>query len=1824
MNQSTSKTVNAANVCRRLAALLATLALLASMTLPVYAEALENAAVADDTQTTASEVVADDGAMSEDNTTPDTTGAGKTADDAADTTEDTTDSENSEQESDDKQTEQPEDAIDEDTDEAIDDLVDDSAQDASDAEEQPEDEAIESNSDIVLQDATAEEDFWIYFAPPLEWGTPETITLTAKKGGDGTGAKLQELTKVMTQAEFSTTDGRQVYGAKLHYSSGFDSAGKELAMSVLETLDCPYNGYASVKFSYGDKELTAISAWTARSDFNNKCFSDGNWIETSSLAPKHQRLAGKPMAFKNSSKVALANVTAHFYEKDTNGELIEIQPAVALDTVEPNSVVSFTIPVAVCSYVKFTATVDGKTKDISGLYNFYNETVTTEESKFNYSSDNRYCYIYSGTSKAQWGATTGRTLYFDATFSKLDPEKGYSIPKNGGSVYYYLTGTDKAALKGTMNAEGNDLYSVALPDGYDKVVFASYQYDPSDKDHQLAWCGDSTALCDIPNDQIAPCFYADTSDDYVYNTKLDNQRGGYWEEVGTLRDAEAGKSDGEVVDVESKTFTQDSGTKYISSTLYDYYTDWELNGKNRDKYSGDNGMSQRNWVTFRQFDQALSDYYSSYNKDGKTVQYPIYTGHFQPDFLGGNKFSEIANALNLYGWTNYNTFMAVNNSTTDIKGKYHLASDSDKDTNNYTYVLQGLVSNELNSNDEPTMQGTDLVEPHFNKAFLEGANTKNAVLGKVYENVDFPFTKAKVFFNTNTNQGDDFEYWHYDAGEKSLYLKQKEGTTDQYFLEAPANGKDDKSQNVDSSSNGLGAYGYFPFNATAKEKNANTYNYGFGTKLQFDFTLTDDGTVMNSNGQKVSIKFFFSGDDDVWVFIDGKLALDVGGAHGKCSGLLEFGKNCYTPYVSKAKDGVTKYGELTTPKTIQYLNNTVEFKYAGKETELSAGTHTLTFFYMERGMWESNMAVAFNFPDHNELQVEKKVELSAVNELFQSCFQNRELFTFNIKNLATHYDTKEAQGTGKIKTETVDLTKATPNPATTNMGDKNLFKLDTNPKPETNDTGQVLHWYAQYTDTNSQYRDKRYGILTLGDDDTINISQMKYLTFKVYVKAESGQSTPSISNMYLELRDAKDKKKGGVNGASLSGTTYGTVTMAENQWITIKLDLDKLKADNDFRGTVQSIYFGCNYPRNIYLKDFVFTSAMPDAGMVGFTTQQQDIPDYKSATSGNLENAYNARFTSTKANAGTQVVDKDGNFLLADGETVTFTDQFRRGSYISLNEVLNTDLFTTTWTLYENGQEVTKMEDGKTVENPGQTPNLVNQPSTGSNTGPNDGRTEVWTEANHNNGYTATGKAKPADANTIVFRSYSNPDSDSDAAFTKLKVRYVNTVKTGSLTIKKAAPEGEKLDGDYKFRITFSNVGGLSLETDPIPTEITIHGTDSKTIDGIPLGTRFRVEEIDEGGDHLQKIEFTGDNIPADAEISDGKQARGTVVTGDTSQVEVTFTNTTHELFDLDLTKQWKDADGNVVTADLPEQIYVQLQRKKETEPDTEWKAVKYPEDSTVDYVTITPDNGGWNYKFANLDRTDVGDTSENNRWTYRVVEGTLKKGASGKDVFELVEDGGTLLLKDNVYQVSGGTETAGENNNSTVTLTNTRQNPKFDLDVIKKSADEENVFLGGVEFTLDKLDESGNAITTDGYPKYGITNNNGELMLKGENGEATTTKAFENLDAGTYRLTETKTQAGYSLLSGPITIQFTQDGKCYLNGSKITVSTTEKETEFEKNTTDGSYTLTLTVLNRKVPELPHTGADAPSLWLLIGLPLAVAGLLVLVFRYNKKGGRTK
>lgn len=1720
----------------------------------------------------------------------------------------------------------------------------------------------------------------LYFAVPSNWSNYTKVKIHAIIGQSPQDRKYY---LDMQEADI-TEDGRKIYSAVLNKAKHYPNNGLGGLEFCGYAEDSPTDDNPTYKVTIVQVDNNNSLPWMSFNptdgsyiggdyyDGKNGNGNQGNsWDRTkwTDYTVSHKHFANKTMAFENKTSEPLTNVQAWFYEPK-EGELKPVCDPIPLNSAElasgiaSGSTAKFKIPSVLCSYVQFTWD-EGDSHKSSKIYNFYGEDVSGGDKKSFTYSDTSNCFIYTGANNERWGIENSFCIYYDATFSKmaLTGDTGdYSIPKaNQSTVYYRLKGDGKESIGGTMSRiEDTDYYAADVPDGYTKIVFSSY---PLSDDEDLATCGNSTKWEDIPSGykDTEQCFYADTNDDAVYSK---GTRGGYWALKDTTpRDAEKGKSTGtKVVDIESAPFTEEANTKYVTSTLYDYYTDYELNGNNRGSYDQKSStVSHRNWVPFREFDQALSDYYE---KAG--AQYPIYTGHFQPG--GGTNFSDIASTLNLFGYNNVKRFMAINNS------QYN--EDPNNNSNGHTnYAYQGLVKDKTstgNADGAPLLNGTEkaTVEPHFNKEFLLGENSKKAKLGDVYDNVAFPFTKKQIF---DEDQGVD--YWCFDSKDTTLYLKQnsEQNSDSKYFLQSQSADNRESSRNVSASSTPKDPYGYFPFNETATSGVFSTYNYGFGTKLQMDFTLTDDGMVeADGKNGKTNIKFFFSGDDDVWVFIDGKLALDVGGAHGEVSGLLEFGKadeknNSVTAYVSRVKTGGTssegdKDEKVEPVKTVTYNKEVINFYAQGTTlNDLGKGKkHTLTMYYMERGMWESNMAVAFNFPDNNELQVQKEVDLKNVtDDDFKNCFKNQKIFNFTIQNQATHYGKTDAVGPNESGTQSQKVNLNESNIAAATPGNEYdyIFRRETNPWPDSgNENEQVLHWYARYMDTQSAAREKRRGILTLGKP--INIKDMRFLTFQVYVSQKDG-SDLSLNNLYLELLDNQTPtpgQKGSLGTTGINGATYGSVEVKTDQWVTVKLDLHKMKEQGKFNNNVATIRVGDNYNRNIYFRNFTFIPKAVPSKMTGFTTDQKDIPDYGSAESGHLENAENAQYTSNM-DTDTQLVDGDGRFVLEAGETVTFSDQFRRGSYISLKEDLNQNLYDTTWTVYENGQKVTSMIEGNSVSLPSTIPSLDGQ----KGRGPNDGRTENkgTDDEQKGNNYTGT---KP-DTNTIVFRSYNDPDENS-STLTKLKVEYVNTVKTGGLKIQKKAAAGEvdNIKGTYKFKVTFNNVGGEGLEDGDIIREYTIDMSDTQnpehicTITGIPVGTRYTIEEVKPKDSRLQSVTVTGGENNAHL-ISNDTMVEGVIVeSADPKNPEVTaiFTNTRRTLINIAFDKLWKDADGtDLSTKNQPNEIYIQLQRRLETQTsDKDWKPVKYPTADSPDYVTITRGDNGWQFTFSNLDQYPVDDTNTN--YQYRIVEGTVD------DKGKFTQANGTITIDGNTYGVTvtakatpkseadstgsstGNTATANSETNSetgatttpatatdgtitgdsgTIVLTNTLQNPKFVLNIIKKDAEKDKnnneVFLKDVEFKLEKL----KAETTEGEPQVDTTyefdkENTGSITATtNENGEIT--NAFTNLKPGTYRLTETKAYPGYNLLAQPIVIKFTQGGKCSIDGVEVS----ESDGSFKPGP-NNTYTMTLTVLNRKTPELPHTGADAPSLWLLIGMPLAVAGLLIFTFRYNRKGGR--
>ena len=1741
------------------------------------------------------------------------------------------------------------------------------------------------------------ETYTLYFAVPSGWSDCTVVKIHA---ADGQDPKRDHFYYLEMQEVSETKDQRKIYSAVLkkadHYKNGGlnglefcgykgDSINDENPAHKIVIAEVGQQSPPWMTFNPDDKDHYIGGNYY---DGNNGNGNQGNsWDRTKwkDYTVGHKHFANKEMAFENKTSETLTNVKAWFYEPDDKGVLVQVgEQPISLNDIQPNFTAKFKIPDAFCSFVRFTAGNDNT--EISKYYNFYNGEVTGENQKrFQYSEGQCYCYMYNGIEDATWGRPGAIRIYYDATFSKMalnGDTDNYSIPKanNQETIYYRIKGGDGVKSEsGTLVKDGTNenLYYIDIPQGYSSIIFSGEEIGD---DNATKGNGVSTEWLPIPTDD-KNCFYADTNDDAVYTN---GQRGGYWAPKGTLRDAETWKNTDttdttktKVVDIESAPFTEEANTKYVTSTLYDYYTDYELNGNNRDKYDNDNTVNQRHWVPFRQFDQAISDYYQSYvnNNTGKSIIYPIYTGHFQPSDWAP-KFADIASTLNLYGWSSYNIFIAANNSNFDIGG------GNEKNS----YAFQGIVADKRDSDGDIVMNGTTLKEPHFNEEFLTSKNSKNAKLGEVYHNVEFPFTQKEVFVESD-QKGKGVKYWWFDSKETSLYLR-KDTNSDQLYLGNDSTGEttaeylSEASHNVDSASdpNKVSTqYGFFPFNETTTSNSAVRYNYGYGAKLEIPFTLTSTGTVKDDYNNEIPIRFYFSGDDDVWVFIDDQLVLDIGGAHARVSGVLEFDqrdnkKNTVTSYVSRVKNSKTdNYGaedcdenKHETETSITYLGTTEKYyKNASVSIpNLSTGKHTLTMYYMERGMWESNMAVAFNFPDNNELQVQKEVDLKNVtDDDFRNCFKNQKIFNFTIQNQATHYGTTPAAkpNTGDVQYQKVDLTekggntfKPATEPTESNKGDY-IFELADNPHPDPgNENEQVLHWYARYTDTEpvSAARKKRYGILTL--KNPIDIKDERFLTFQVYVDPGDSGGDLSLNNLYLELLDENDVQKGSLGTSGINGATYGSVEVKTGAWVTVKLDLNKMKARDGFSDNVKTIRVGDNYNRNIYFRNFTFIPKAVPSKVTGFTTDQEKIPDYGSAESGHLENAENAQYTSSN-DTDTQLVDKDGRFVLEAGETVTFSDQFRRGSYISLKEELNQSLYDTTWTVYENGQKVTSMMGGDSVSLPSPTPSLIEQ----KGSSPNDGRTEK-TGAEEQNKYDGN---KPS-ADTIVFRSYKDPDENS-STLTKLKVKYVNTVKTGGLKIQKQAAAGEEknITGTYKFKVTFSDVGGAGLEKEDIIRYVEIDMNDAVkypdhtvTITGIPVGTRYTIEEetpLD--GSRLQSVTVPKDCDSAD--VIDNTMVEGVIKEANTSPITAIFTNTKRTLINIEFNKLWEDADGtDLSTKNPPDTIYIQLQRRlKNGTGYTDWEPVNYPTAESPKYVTINRDDYGWKCIFNNLDQYPVGGSAANN-YIYRIVEGTVDKAGN----FTAVKPNETITINGNTYVVTAEAEatansetnSAGSSTDNTATansetnsetgatttpatvtpdgtitggsgkivLTNTLQNPKFALDIIKKDAEPNNageeVFLKDVEFKLEKLKQAKTGGTQwEVDTSYTFNNNDNLHYLTGTTGTDGEIKnnPFKDLEPGRYRLTETKAHEGYNLLSKSIDIEFTQDGKYKIDDGPA-----------QKATGDAAsgYTVTFTVLNRKTPELPHTGADAPSLWLLIGMPLAVAGLLIFTFRYNRKGGR--
>ena len=577
----------------------------------------------------------------------------------------------------------------------------------------------------------------------------------------------------------------------------------------------------------------------------------------------------------------------------------------------------------------------------------------------------------------------------------------------------------------------------------------------------------------------------------------------------------------------------------------------------------------------------------------------------------------------------------------------------------------------------------------------------------------------------------------------------------------------------------------------------------------------------------------------------------------------------------------------------------------------------------------------------------------------------------------------------------------------------------------------------------------------------------------------------------------------------------------------------------------------------VYLDKFAFVKPA-SVEKTGFTTEQEDIPDYGSFKSKKLEPVNGAYYQNTN---GDTIIYSDGLLGIGNKESAIFSDQFRRGSYLSIAEKnVSSDVFTTTWSLYEKGASVNQSDLSK---------------NTSTVTGGENTSVEKQSGYKVNDGRKETAEVKKPDESTIVFRSYKNPDSEN--AVIDLKAKYVNKLRTGSISLKKELSNGEletRKGRNYKFIIEYRNVAGMKLEantgTDVIKQEIELEANEQQTITGIPAGTDYTIyEEIPESADYsLEKVKVTAHgndkNVKAENNV-----VTGIVVADDDdnpTSTEVTFVNTVTPLISISGTKTWEGGE----TKDTPDNIVVQIQRFN---PDTN----KYEQAKDKSGVLIPNQvvdiNSDWKYTFTGLLKYVDYKVDPKVEYEYRVVElGTL---AGYYPKYTEAEDGSY-----NITNKKTGT-----------------------LKIIKKTGKDD--FLEGAGFTL-YTDPNTTNVAKDylGNDLTGITGTNGELI-------------FNNIITGTeenpitYYLKEVKTKAGYVLLKEPIRITLPYKYKAgdIVNGTKV------KEGGV-------TWNLTYTIVNDKAFDLPASGNKGIFKFIVIGITTVLVGGYLLTARKKSRKKR--
>lgn len=548
---------------------------------------------------------------------------------------------------------------------------------------------------------------------------------------------------------------------------------------------------------------------------------------------------------------------------------------------------------------------------------------------------------------------------------------------------------------------------------------------------------------------------------------------------------------------------------YVSTNLVDYINDARFDPGNKTRgYSNNNqgtvvDGSEKGANVYSYLDAAISGspWYNSSGQDSKECQYtyPLYFGNM---FDTKNRYGRMLNG----SWYGLNNFSVGANVALEETGTTTGSSF-------YGAAAQGLVGKKLVNGKMVDPNNENVVLPYFSGEEIHPYNTdreidKNKNLSEYYNNLQFPFKQTmdkNGVITYSYDSGSDYAVY-YDFDNNSFY------ESNQYI------------QNGTTNDSTAPTKGFYPLNKPGDSREA--VNMGFGTEFTIPFTLSKDGKI---NGQDIT--FNFTGDDDVWVFIDDYLVLDMGGAHRMASGTIDFAKKnvtverAFTPDKSTTaawKDGATRANQTSTEslKTFADIETDNGKTFADIMADDSK-VHTLKMFYMERGMIDSNMSVSFNFsPIPSCLTLSKDVNTASVNDGLKSVVETKDNFDFTVTDTDTRTEYTYEKDYDGTRTEKKTTTNGVVEGLADNVYAKNFAYKDAD---DDGNTGLKIGTDFTITETENSNYDTRWFVTDISTGKTTNREDGLVSTFKL------GDVSSGLTKVNYNVNFVNTPKVGTVN-----------------------------------------------------------------------------------------------------------------------------------------------------------------------------------------------------------------------------------------------------------------------------------------------------------------------------------------------------------------------------------------------------------------------------------------------------------------------------------------------------------------------------------------------------------------------------------------------------------------------------------------------------------------------------------------------------------------------